>query len=278
MQTIMERARELANKIGELPAIPSVVLNAMSLLNDPSVTVKKIQEQILMDQGLTAYILKIANSPLYGLRKEVSTVSYAINLMGYNTTKSILMAYLTKNIYNQSGSKFIHNLLWKHSLCTAVIAKELAGNLNNINVEEVFITALLHDIGKAVMLKNRSEEFQGIVEKVLNEGGSMIEEERKAFGFTHVEVGYLVMKNWRFSEGMVETLVYHHNLQDYYGNNRMVPIVSLANKLSSRVGYSLGTIEGDLYETEILSINEEQLENIVNNAMADIEQFLELFG
>lgn len=278
MQTIMERARNLADKVGELPAIPSVVLNAMSLLNDPSVTVKKIQEQILMDQGLTAYILKIANSPLYGLRKEVSTVSYAINLMGYNTTKSILMAYLTKNIYNQSGSKFIHNLLWKHSLCTAVIAKELANNVSNINSEEVFIAALLHDIGKAVLLKNRPKDFQEIVERVLNDGCVMIHEERKVLGFTHVEVGYLIMKNWRFSEGIVEALVYHHNLQDYYGNNRMVPIVSLANKLSGRVGYAVGHIEGDIYETEILSISDEKLETIVNNAMADIEQFLELFG
>ncbi len=126
MTTVMEKAREVVGKIGELPPIPTVILESMKLLNDPSSTVKRIQAQILLDQALTSFILKVANSALYGLRKEVSTISYAINLMGYNTTRSILTAYLSKNLVGSKGSKLIQNVLWKHSISSAIFAKKTA--------------------------------------------------------------------------------------------------------------------------------------------------------
>ena len=170
MTTLMERARALVDRVGELPAVPAVVLKAMEMLNDPSVTVKRIQEQILLDPSLTACVFKVANSALYGLRKEENTVSYAINLMGYNTTKSILMSHLTKSMYQSTGSGFIHNTLWKHSVASGVFARFLADELKSANREEAFIAALLHDIGKGVLVRNLSQPFSQIVERVVNEG------------------------------------------------------------------------------------------------------------
>ncbi len=278
MKSVMEKAREVVGKIGELPPIPSVILKSMSMLNDPSVTVKKIQMQILMDQSLTAFILKVANSALYGLRKEVSTVSYAINLMGYNTTKSILMSYLTKNLYSSKGSKFIQGVLWKHSLATAIFARKIAETIKKANVEEVFISSLLHDIGKGVLFKNRTAEFEEVVEKHINEDLVFVDIEREKWGFSHIEVGYLLMKNWRFSDDIIEPLIYHHNQKEYAGDNIMVPIISLANKLSHINGFSFKEVPVEFEELSVLRISADKMEELVENSKIEIDNYLEIVG
>ncbi|MCP4217839.1 MAG: HDOD domain-containing protein [bacterium] len=278
MTTTMERAREVVGKIGELPPIPTVILESMKLLNDPSSTVKKIQEQILLDQALTSFILKVANSAIYGLRKEVSTISYAINLMGYNTTKSILTAYLSKNLYRSKGSKLIQNVLWKHSISSAIFGKKIAEYMKKANSEEAFISSLLHDIGKGVLLKNKSDEFEQIVQLIYNDGKNSIEAELEILGYTHVEVGYLLMKNWKFSENIIETVIYHNELQDYGGDNLLVPIASLSNKLSHLNGYSFDTREEELFEMQILNISEDGIGQLVEAAKEEIENYLEIFG
>ncbi len=278
MTTTMEKAREVVGKIGELPPIPTVILESMKLLNDPSSTVKKIQSQILLDQALTAFILKVANSALYGLRKEVTTVSYAINLMGYNTTKSILTAYLSKNMYSSKGSKMIQNVLWKHAISSAILGKKIAEHLKKVNSEEAFISALLHDIGKGVLLKNKSEAFEEITQLIFNDHNTSLDAENQVLGFTHVEVGYLLMKNWRFSDSIIDTVIYHHSVQDYGGENLLVPIVSIANKLSHLLDYSFDKQEMELIELSILNITEPELETIKSEAQEEIKQYLEIFG
>jgi len=277
MTTVMEKARDVVAKVGELPPIPAVILESMKLLNDPSSTVKKIQEQILLDQALTAFILKVANSALYGLRKEVSTITYAINLMGYNTTRSILTAYLSKNLYSSKGNKLIQTMLWKHSISSAVFGKKIAEHIHKVNSEEAFIASLLHDIGKGVLLKNKTDEFERSVQMIYNDNLTSIDSERSILGFTHVELGFLLMNNWRFSENIIETVIYHHNFQEYSGENLLVPIVSLANKLSHLCDYSFDKYSGELIELKILNFSEDDLEEIKKKAIPEIDTFLEIF-
>lgn len=274
----MERAREIVGKVGELPPIPTVILESMKLLNDPSSTVKKIQEQILLDQALTSFILKVANSALYGLRKEVSTVSYAINLMGYNTTKSILTAYLSKNLYSSKGSKLIQNVLWKHSISSAIFGRKIAEKLKKVNSEEAFISSLLHDIGKGVLLKNKSDDFEKIVQLIYNEEKTSLEAENEVLGYTHVEVGYLLMKNWRFADNIIEPVIYHSDLQDYGGENLLVAIASLSNKLSHFHDFSFDKREEELFEMQILNIPDTALEQISVDGLEEINSYLEIFG
>lgn len=296
MKGIMEKARKVADRVGDFPPIPSVILESIKLLNDPSATVKTIQEQILLDQSLTAFILKVANSALYGLMKEVTTVSYAINLMGYNTTKSILTAYLSKNLYSTRGGKFIQNVLWRHSISTAVLGKTIVEHLTMSTPpipstsptpvtpltpptpEEAFIAGLLHDIGKGVLLKNKTDEFEKIVQLICNEDKTSIQAEQEVLGFTHVEVGFLLMQNWRFSERIIETLTYHHNILGYSGDNLMAPVVSLANKSSHRLDYSFDKPGLELSELPVLHITEATLVEIEKEAEEEIKNYLEIFS
>lgn len=277
MISVIEKASDMVANIGELPPIPLVILESMKLLNDPHSTVKKIQEQILLDQALTAFILKVANSALFGWRKRVSTVSHAINLMGYNTTRSILTAYLSKNLYSGKGNKLIQTMLWKHAISSAIFGRQLSGYSKQVNSEEAFISALLHDIGKGVLLKNKTEKFEEIIQLIYNETQTSVNAERRILDYTHIEVGYLLMKNWRFSDHIIETVIYHHNVNEYTGDNLLVPIVSMANKLSHSNNYTFDKQEEELTELKMLKISETDLEKIQHQANEEIEKSLDIF-
>jgi putative nucleotidyltransferase with HDIG domain len=278
MELTMEKAKEIVANVGGFPPIPSVILESMKLLNDPMATVKTIQEQILLDRSLTAFILKVANSVLYKLMREVTSVSYAINLMGYNTTKSILTAYLSKNLYSTRGGKLIQDILWRHSISTAVLSKITAEHLKIANPEDAFIAGLLHDVGKGILLKNKTEKFDEIIQLICSNNRNSLEAEREVLGFTHVEVGYLLMQNWRFSVQVIETLIYHHNIQQYHGDNLMVPVVSLANKSSHRLDYSFDKPQVQLSELSMLNVTEKKLVDIEREAEEEINNYLEIFG
>ncbi len=280
MKNVMEKARVVADKVGDLPPIPVVVMRSLELLNDPETTVKAIQEQITLDQSLTAFILKIANSALYGLRSEVSTISYAINLMGYNTTRSILMSYLTRQYFQSRGSRSLQQVLWKHSLASAVFGKLLAEKSGRVNAEEAFISCLLHDIGKGVLLLNHTAEFERIVSLFSPEENSAqwLEKEYAQLGFSHVEVGFLLMKKWRFAENIIESEVFHHSPEEYNGQNLLIPLVSLANKISNRNNYSFFPIREDVFEINRLGLSENALNDLERDGLSMLKTYLEVLN
>lgn len=280
MKNVMDKARLIADKVGDLPPIPVVVMRSMEMLNDPESTVKMIQEQITLDQSLTAFILKIANSALYGLRSEVSTISYAINLMGYNTTRSILMSYLTRQYFQSRGSRNVQQVLWKHSLASAVFGRLLAEKCGRVNAEEAFISCLLHDIGKGVLLLNRTDEFERIVSLFSPDenSGQQLEKEYAQLGFSHVEVGFLLMKKWRFSENIIESEVFHHSSEGYNGSNLLIPLVSLANKISNRNNYSFFPIQEDVFEINRLGLSENALNDLEKDGLAMLKNYLEVLN
>ena len=229
-----------------------------------------------MDQVLTAFILKVANSPLYALKKDVKTVSFAVNLLGYNQAKSLLMAYLTKSMYQKKGKKLIQSVLWKHAIASAIFGRNIAKYLKNVNMEEAFIACLLHDIGKSVLFEKKTAEFENAVELIFNEKVSSYDAELSTMEYTHVEVGYLLLRNWKIGTEIVESIVFHHNFQEYYGKSKTVAIVSIANKLSHIYGYSFIETPQEIFELKLLNISESKIAEIVTESKPEIDGYIEM--
>ena len=263
-----------------MPPFPAVILKVLQLLNDPNASPDAIQKKILLDPSLTSLFLKVANSALYAVSNEVTTIHYAIRLIGYDTARMLLMAYMSKKIFSY-GSSMIKGVLWKHAVSSAIFAQKIAEKHRQVNLEEAFIAALLHDIGKGVLLKNKPHEYEKITEIVTNENKLSVDVEQDALGFSHIEVGYLLMKKWNFPERIVEALIHHHDAMEYSGDNVLVPITSLANKLSHLNNYNFNKwFEGweqDIPELKILAITEDELHVLSEKAIKEIEETLAVF-
>ncbi len=218
---------------GDLPTIPHTAQTVLQKLSDPETTSKEIETVIIRDPSLTARILKLANSPFYGRARLIKTISEATVLIGFNILKSLVVASAVREFFKVFG--LIEQLLWQHSVAVAFIARLIATKKSLKNTEEVFLSGLLHDIGKIVLQLKVPDRMTMVIEDLYNgmEQDSIIVES-KVFGFTHAHVGQLVVRKWQ-SQEIEEAIGYHH----WPGRSRLNPsmcyVVHLANCIAHKM-------------------------------------------
>ncbi len=232
----LERAERVAAMVSDLPALPQVATKVVGLINDPSATARELERVISRDQATTAKVLRIANSAFYGVRGEISTLSRAIVILGFNTLRSVVLTSVSETLHSTKSSCFKEKILWEHSLAVALAARTIAEQCKYAASEEAYVGGLLHDIGKVVMDSNLADEYQNVMERVYNDGQSFIDAENEVFGFDHTDVGALVVKRWNLAPALVEAVQYHHQPMGAEIDPTLCAIISLANSLCVRLG------------------------------------------
>jgi len=195
---------EIVAKTGDLPTLPHIANKVMRMVSDPETSAKDIQEEIIKDQGMTGQILKISNSAMFGMKREVKTLTHAIMLLGFDTIRSIVVAAATKNLYQRKGgSGFKEKLIWENSIGSALIARGIAEQFSSIDKEEAFIGGLMHNLGKTVLNDKFSEQYAKIMATAYNENRAIEDIEHEELGFTHAELGACIIRQWNLSESLV---------------------------------------------------------------------------
>ncbi len=254
---------DIVKKIGSLPPLPNIAMKLISLLNNPNTKVSDLTEIISKDQALTADILKIVNSPFYGLRKEIVSIKQAINYLGFLNLKSLLLAINTKKFIQSGDLKDL--ILWKHSLATGLFSKYVGEKLKVYNPEELFVAGLLHDIGKTVLRRKIPHVYDQILDEVYSTGKMFEEIEKAILDFTHSDVGMLLVQEWNFGDRMKNIIFYHHHPDLAENFPQETAVVYLGDQLSNFNGYGF-------YRDFKVSHNEGVL-NILN---VDEEKIVEL--
>jgi putative nucleotidyltransferase with HDIG domain len=262
---------EIAQQVGDLPALPSVALEALRVIENPEVTARELQYVILKDQALTARILKIVNSAMYYLRNEVSTVSHAITILGLSTVRSIIMAASVQQAFQLQGKRtagLATQLFWQHSWGAAIASKAIAVCVDYPSPEEASTCGLLHDIGKMAIMSNRPEEYDAIISAVYNGDTTFTLAEQEAFGFTHADVGSLLALKWRFPPQLAEAIQYHHDFGGAENYPQLAAITHLANMMMVilKIGFaSNGSVTlGDDPASQLLKLESETLEKLTS--------------
>ncbi|HUX07361.1 MAG TPA: HDOD domain-containing protein [Acidobacteriota bacterium] len=274
---------KLIARVGDLPAMPVVAVKVMSMIGDPSISANHLQAMISRDQALTVKVLKIANSAMFGVSRDITTLSHAIVILGFSTIRSIVLAASSKSIYARGPSTqmFSTKLLWEHSLASAVIARRSSEMLGAADIEKAFIAALLHDIGKSVLNVNFSDKYHQIIEEVYNTGSDFIPNEQRILGFDHTQVGSLVLHKWNLAPELEEAVLHHHTPYQAEHNPKLTAIVSFANALSNKLG--IGPTKKpavEMEETEavkILGLADDKLAELVQHVSDLLEEDREIF-
>ena len=229
---------EIVAKTGDLPTLPHVATKVMRLVGDPGTSAKDMQEAIITDQGKTGQILKISNSAMFGMKREVRTLTHAIMLLGFDTIRSIVVASATKNMYTKKSSTgFKEKLIWENSIGSALIARGLAEQFRDMDKEEAFIGGLMHNIGKTILNTKMSDEYNNVMIKAYNEGRPMDELEREMLGFDHAELGYCILKQWNLSESLA--LAVRHYLDPLSAPKEyqaLTAVISMADRFCLDLG------------------------------------------
>lgn len=221
------------SQIREIATLPTVAFRILELIDDPRASAQDVTRLIETDAPTTMKILKVANSSLYGVRSEITSIQQSVVNLGLNRVSNIAVSVaLFSQLFNASVQQgvFMHEY-WRHSCATGIVARTLAGKLKvNLNERE-FVGGLLHDIGKMVMIQYFPQEFLQVVEKVEIEHLSDVEAERAVFGVDHNAAGEVIAKMWKLPADLLDVIVYHTDVDLAEKPGEMLPIVRIADLL-----------------------------------------------
>jgi HD-like signal output (HDOD) protein len=200
--------KEIVNWAADMPPLPQVAAQAMTMIEDPKTTATHLAELLGRDTALASGVLKIANSAMFSRQREISTLGQAITTIGLKALQGIVLAATLRGLNRKTG--MVEKLVWENSTCTAVAARIIGKKLKRPYVEELFLIGLLHDLGKLVLAGKIPESYQAVV-TMTTKGKSFVDAEQAELGFSHSLIGALVAKKWNFSLETCEVILRHHD-------------------------------------------------------------------
>lgn len=236
IQSKKELNKNLLLNVHNLPAIPIVILEVSKLLDNPMASAAELGRVINKDQGLVTKVLTVANSPLYGLPRRVSTIEFAIVILGFEHIRNILIAISMIEAFRGKNNKnWDRKAYWVHSLITATAAKRIADDLGFHKSGEAFTAGLLHDLGISVIQRYFTNDFNKICDMVEEEQVTYEQAEEFILGLTHMEVGKLLAEKWNLPPSLSDCLIYHHSPGKSELNKQLASIVHLADYMTQKL-------------------------------------------
>lgn len=270
----------LLERLHSLPALPVVVTKISQMLSDPRVRVAHVAEVLRQDQALTARVLRLVNSPYYGVPSEVSNVGRALAFLGFNTVAQIV---LSVGVFSALPMVVKTENIWKHALAVAVCAKELAKGqserLQAIKPEDVFTCGLLHDIGKIAL----HEIDPGALSKVMGwaqENSESFHAAELHLEFTtHTTLGAALAEKWQLPVLVQLVLKHHHDDLNSIKNispeqKVSIEIVTQANELAREWNFG----HSGNYAKTCVAMDEVQKSNLLKKVSTELERAASLLG
>lgn len=231
-----EEIREKIQSIIQLPALPTIAMEVVELVDNPKTSASRLGKVISSDQALTAKVLKIANSPFYGFPKKISTIDFAIIVLGFDALREIIISIsLVSSLQKKSDSYLDAKTFWDHSISTAIVARRLGRDLGYRVNGEVFVGGLLHDMGISIIHRYFNNDFKRIVEIARETNLSFLEAEESVMGVTHAEVGGWLAERWNLPDHLIEAVSLHHVPEQATRNPDLVAIIHCADVLVGRI-------------------------------------------
>ena len=196
--------------VQKLPAMPAVAIEVLQSMSGADIDISTLARHISQDQVITARVLRVANSPFYGLQSRVGSIHDAIVVVGLSAIRSlVLAASVMSGLPAIRSPGFSQNRFWRHVLGTAVAAQALASPLKR-PPEALFLAGLLHDIGRLAMMVLYPEHFTVVLKTAQSQDCRLEDAERSHFGFDHSEVSAALAQRWNFPADIIDALAWHH--------------------------------------------------------------------
>jgi len=190
----------------KLYSLPAVVVEVLSLTDDPKADSTRLKACIERDPALTARLLRVVNSSLFGLVRPVADLSQAIAMLGANALKLLVLGFsLPEQLFAAKASDVLR-LYWRRALTRAVAARDLAALIKDKHGDEAFIAGLLGDLGILVFVQEGEDRYLRLFLRARDEGTPLVEAERRVYGFNHVELTARILTEWKLPPTIVEAV------------------------------------------------------------------------
>lgn len=260
----------------KLPPFPDVAWKVLSLIRKTA-PVNEIEAVIRFDPAITARVISLSQSPLYGRRHKITSLSDAIFILGNQKLIQVIMASCAARYFSggKAGANSVERRLWEHSVGTAVLGEMLAQGLKMKRMLTVYTSSLLHDIGKTVLSQYsrifmKSQHYDAGVESV-----DFLSEERKTLGIDHQELGEKIARRWRFPEEITSAIGYHHCPEKAKTDKDIAYVVYAADRIVNAMDEERAQINPLIPEQDPAFVQLGISQTIVANLQARLTQSLE---
>lgn len=232
----------IERSLQELPALPTVINKILELTEDPHTSAGDLERVLSHEPAMVAKLLRVVNSAYYGLAAQVSSISHAVTILGFQQVRNLALSVAAFALVrsNQPGLVKLQRSFWRHSFGVGMAAPELAKS-KGATLEErdlAQVGGLLHDLGALFLFSNFSEAYREAVDKASKDNLSLTASEMQQLGITHDEVGGMIARIWKFPEPLCAIVESHHDWSQAK-NNIPMAAVQCANQLTIQAGFGL---------------------------------------
>ena len=272
--------------IQDLPTLPQVVGRIIATTEDDHASAQDLTHILETDHAISARILRLANSPYYGLSQEVESIRRAVVVLGFDAVRNLALATSVVDVFSQKSQiALTPEDFWMHSFGTAKASQILAESHCRVESPDgCFTSALIHDIGKYLLAIVLENEYLEIAVAAHGRRCDLRDLEIKKMGVDHAEVGSWILNKWHFPLVFTEVVGNLYNIDGYTGmHKRELALVSTANRLSIQAGFGnagdWSKPSVDPHAMRILGLSSSAVEAVVARARRhrdETREFLEI--
>ncbi len=255
-------------QIEDLPSMPHTLQKILDNLDGLASNAQNLELLIRDDPVLSANILRIANSPFYGVSGEVSSLARAVVIMGFEEVKNLVIGLSLTGTFSGDLGVDIYNAkqLWLHSIGVARAAQAMASHVPDLDQDELFTAGLMHDIGKFLLCLYFNEEYTEVVNIHKEKEIPMLKAEEE-YGLSHAEAGAFLAQKWAMSDMLVNVVRYHHNPVSAGPHAQAAAIIFLADQICHKIslGGDMGCTPDKILVPKNLGVPPEKIKEIAQD-------------
>jgi putative nucleotidyltransferase with HDIG domain len=221
----------------EVSAFPAVAVKSLQVISRERSQLHDLSELIASDAAISGGILRMANSALFNVRVEISSILQAIHMLGLERVKGVVVTIAMKNYLDGSLEGPALRACWRHSLACAVIAQEFA-KVGMMEADVAYTAGLMHDIGRLALMATYPKEYADFIAGEENESAGTLQRERDSFGVDHCQAGRLLVQRWNLPPMFAEVTSRHHEAPSA-GEPVVLSVVRRSCMMADTLGFGI---------------------------------------
>jgi len=219
-----------------LPPFPATAHRIMVLASQETVGAHAVGELVRLDPSFSAELLRIANSALFGVRCNVTSLFQAVAMLGMDHVKSLATFAVVNKMVRSSVRPAAVGKVWVHSVATAIIAEE-AARIMGMETELAYTGGLLHNLGSLGLMCAYPDEYSRMLEVSTDFGFDLLQTERDLFEIDHCAAGAYLAQDWDFPDELAAAIATHHD-EPVAGESSLYNTIKISWRLSDALGYA----------------------------------------
>lgn len=220
-----------------LACLPEIFHEIVEVAKSPKASAAHIAFVIGKDPSLSSRLLRLVNSAFYGFENRVDTLNRAVAIVGTVQISNLALGVTVTSVFRGIPPAFVDmQAFWEHSIAVGVISRLLGVHLQIPIRERLFVAGLLHDLGHLIIYKNYVEQAQALRRLAMSSAHPLTTLEREAWGFTHADLGSLLLQKWNIPQPIQDAAALHHSpLQSSAAEE--AKLVHLADVIAYSLGF-----------------------------------------